>query len=264
MATPIPQNLRLIPGYIISLLPLFLSPPERLRTIEHKHTVHNFITLTPPKYFYQRTELDYHIGRAVSALILRCRKFEKMDSKPSTEQQYRCKTLNCSKSFKNASSLFRHNKCCISFGKSNLNDYQFGGGDQFDPSTVAVKASNETHSSSSSNGVRDAACLCDPGEEELKEENMPISSGRNFTQAVANRLPLDEPINRDSRKIKKQVILNPDGEDSAAERYDIDDLAIDESQAAKLESYSCYAGVPQRDKAGLVLVVTQRNLSCRN
>lgn len=175
-----------------------------------------------------------------------------MDSKPSTDQQYRCKTLNCSKSFKNASSLFRHNKCCISFGKSNTSDYQYGGGDQFDQSTVGVKVSNETHSSSSSNGIRDAACLCDPGEEEVKMETISASSSRIFTQAVANRLPLDEPINRESRKIKKQVILNPDGEDSAAERYDLDDLAIDENQAAKLESYSCYAGVPQRDKAGLV------------
>jgi hypothetical protein len=186
-----------------------------------------------------------------------------MDSKPSTDQQYRCKTLNCSKSFKNASSLFRHNKCCISFGKSNVNDYQYGGGDQFDPS-VGVKVSNETHSSSSSNGIRDAACLCDPGEEEVKIDTMSAPSSRIFTQVIANRLPLDEPINRESRKIKKQVILNPDGEDSAAERYDLDDLAIDENQAAKLESYSCYAGVPQRDKAGLVLVTVERHFRLRN
>lgn len=190
-------------------------------------------------------------GCAVSIPVLRCQEIEMMDSKPSTDQQYRCKTLNCSKSFKNASSLFRHNKCCISFGKSNANDYQQIGGEQFDASAVVAKVSNETQSSSSSNGIRDAACLCDPGEEDVKMETISASSSRIFAQTVANRLPLDEPINRESRKIKKQVILNPDGEDLAAERYDLDDLAIDENQAAKLESYSCYAGVPQRDKAGL-------------
>ena len=63
-----------------------------------------------------------------------------------------------------------------------------------------------------------------------------------------------------AKKNKKQVILNPDGEDTAIERFNHEDLVIDKAQAAKLESYSCYAGVPRRDKAGDIMLLASKSI----
>ena len=176
-----------------------------------------------------------------------------MESKPIIEQQFRCKTANCTKSFKNASSLFRHNKCCISFSRENPTIFSGGNTDPTEAANFSINTSgiilkDETFSSSGSNSARDAACLCDPVEEQRKEqaEPRPIIA-ENVEEDIAEHVVGDDP---GGRKMKKQVILNPDGEDSVNERYTLEDLVIDEDQAIKLESYSCYAGVPQRDKAG--------------
>ena len=182
-----------------------------------------------------------------------------MDSKPTTDQQFRCKTLNCSKSFKNASSLFRHNKCCIRFGRNKDKDKDYTESsnagsleeNNFVNKFPDIEPKAETFNSSNDNGTRDATCLCEPGDEKtaayVTSTAIPVENG---VIAGVDQAAGEEPA---AKKNKKQVILNPDGEDAASERYNHEDLVIDEAQAAKLESYSCYAGVPQRDKAGDLL-----------
>lgn len=195
-----------------------------------------------------------------------------MNAKAESEQLYRCKTVNCSKSFKNASSLFRHNKCCVDFikgatgvtgitGGTSESPTALGGQNVFKPpgaSLAAVADMDEGDSSSSDGEIhmkaieaidsrnRDANLLCEPeGAQrsydslEMPSEKSDIEKSNSFDEGDLN-----------GKKMKKQVILNPSGKTNPADTFTYDDLIIDEAQAAKLESYSCYAGVPQRDKAG--------------
>lgn len=173
-----------------------------------------------------------------------------METKPPIEQQFRCKTQNCSKSFKNASSLFRHNKCCIRFGK-DYPEPPRAEENIFIPKYPESEPKTEAFSSSTDNGTRDATCVCEPGDEKTAAYVTAAAlAADNGGAAGVDLAAGEEPA---TKKNKKQVILNPDGEDTASERYNHEDLVIDEAQAAKLESYSCYAGVPQRDKAGEVI-----------
>ena len=186
-----------------------------------------------------------------------------MESKPSTDQQFRCKTQNCSKSFKNASSLFRHNKCCIRFGRDYPEPVNSGSVEEknFLGALPDIESKPETFSSSSDNGTRDATCLCEPGDEKAAAYVTPAAmTVENGGNAGVDLAAGEEPA---AKKNKKQVILNPDGEDTAIERFNHEDLVIDEAQAAKLESYSCYAGVPQRDKAGDIMLLASKSIFYR-
>jgi hypothetical protein len=182
-----------------------------------------------------------------------------MESKPPIEQQFRCKTQNCSKSFKNASSLFRHNKCCIRFGK-DYPEPPRAEENIFIPKYPESEPKTEAFSSSTDNGTRDATCLCEPGDEKTAAYVTATALAADSGGAAGVDLAAgEEPA---TKKNKKQVILNPDGEHAASERYNHEDLVIDEAQAAKLESYSCYAGVPQRDKAGEVVYLILPSHKC--
>ena len=194
-----------------------------------------------------------------------------MTTKVESEQLYRCKTLNCSKSFKNASSLFRHNKCCVDFikgadhtiGSGGLNGSQFINGVNVAVATTSVAAVgdvNDEEEESSSDGEvqmkaiettnlgnRSADCLCEESAQVHVYESMEAPTEKNVN---GEKIRQFEDVDANGKKMKKQVILNPSGKNIIADSFTHDDLVIDEVQAAKLESYSCYAGVPQRDKAG--------------
>lgn len=190
-----------------------------------------------------------------------------MNTKAESEQLYRCKTVNCSKSFKNASSLFRHNKCCVDFvgGASGVSPTgSVGGQNAFKISEASsslqavadIDEGEECEESSDGeihmkpmeeNRSRDVELLCDPEVQVRSFDSMEMSGEKNGGIENTNSFDEGDPV---SKKTKKQVILNPTGKTCVADSFSYDDLIIDEAQATKLESYSCYAGVPQRDKAG--------------
>ena len=192
-----------------------------------------------------------------------------MTNKVAVEQQFRCKTQNCSKSFKNASSLFRHNKCCVDFVKpaaleifgDGWNGRSSGvdiGNTTAANAAVSVKFDADSSGSEGENHmkdvdmqhslIRDAAFNCDPEVNDLRGFGLESQTESNMNND--NKVFLYGLGDNSSKSKKKQVILNPAGETSMAESFYHEDLFIDEVQAAKLETFSCYAGVPQRDKAG--------------
>lgn len=196
-----------------------------------------------------------------------------MYPKPSADQHFRCKTLNCVKSFKSASSLFRHNKCCANFvkgaaiGAYSVGERQVYFGDTIRDSGAVAAAGDigDEADSFSSDGeiktreiedkgsrIRDAACVCEPEDGHTQAVVSVDERAESDTTRSADRAYLQDPEELTGKNKKKQVILNPAGEHSPEECFLFEDLFIDENQATKLESYSCYAGVPQRDKAGKI------------
>ena len=187
-----------------------------------------------------------------------------MNPRPATDSRFRCRTLNCAKSYKTASSLFRHNKGCADpqqgpsifdcsiedscvqiFNLDRLSGFVAAAGDMgyVEDSTYRIANTIED------NSTRDATCLCDPDDPHISEAMDPPASEKYRGANMACMYGQDD---LDDKNKKKQVILNPAGELSPAECFHLEDLVIDESKANILESYSWYGGVPQRDKAGRV------------
>ena len=209
---------------------------------------------------------DNILGEKRKGGISPCLFVEGMNPRPATDSRFRCRTLNCAKSYKTASSLFRHNKGCTDPQRgpsifdctiADSNDQIFNV-DRLSGSVAAagdmgyVKDSTYRIANTiEDNSIRDATCLCDPDDYDahISEEMDPPASETYGGANMACMYGQDDLYDKNK---KKQVILNPAGESNPAECFQLEDLAIDESKANILESYSWYGGVPQRDKAGRV------------
>ena len=186
-----------------------------------------------------------------------------MHRKPATVQFLKCKTLNCANSYKSVSSLRRHNKSCIDFIQVYCiadDPIQIFSAGRFSGSVAAAGDVGDEEDSSYSlekaiednrNTIRDAACLCDPDDYEAHvtvSEDLRTQS-ETYGEAETATVHGQDDL---SAKNRKEVILNPAGEFDPEKCFYLEDLIIDESQVKRLESYSWYGGVPQRDKAGRI------------
>ena len=161
------------------------------------------------------------------------------------------------------SSLRRHNKSCIDFIQVYCiadDPIQIFSAGRFSGSVAAAGDVGDEEDSSyslekaiedNSNTIRDAACLCDPDDYEAQftvSEDLRTQS-ETYGEAETATLHGQDDL---SAKNRKEVILNPAGEFDPEKCFYLEDLIIDESQVKRLESYSWYGGVPQRDKAGRI------------